>query len=324
MWLIFGTTAYVRETGDFGILDEKVPWDNEPGTEVPLMELLRISFNHVVENLGPHRLPLIGRADWNDCLNLNCFSWDPDESFQTAGNVTEGSKAESLMIAGLFVFCGRQYAELCRARGMEAEAERAEACVADMVEAVKESGRDGEWYLRAYDFNGNSHVDVRDTCMGHRFRPHDGRHLRPHRHALGALTSSPAGNEDIEAKVESLLNRMTLEEKVRLSYAQSRKADYVIYVGGLNKNHAQDCEGGDREHYQLPFGQDRLISELMAANRNTVLVIVSGNAYDMPWRNKVPKVSKACWMECLVCRNLILILEQNALKQGLKLLKYRF
>lgn len=155
MWLIFGTTAYVRETGDFGILDEKVPWDNEPGTEVPLMEHLRISFNHVVENLGPHRLPLIGRADWNDCLNLNCFSWNPDESFQTAGNVTEGSKAESLMIAGLFVFCGRQYAELCRARGMEAEAERAEACVADMVEAVKESGWDGEWYLRAYDFNGN-------------------------------------------------------------------------------------------------------------------------------------------------------------------------
>ena len=80
MWLIFGTTAYIRETGDYTILDEMVPWDNEPGTEVSLMEHLRISFNHVVNNLGPHGLPLIGRADWNDCLNLNCFSWDPNES----------------------------------------------------------------------------------------------------------------------------------------------------------------------------------------------------------------------------------------------------
>ena len=90
MWLIFGTVAYVKETGDFGILDEKVPWDNKPGSEVPLMEHLRISFNHVVENLGPHKLPLIGRADWNDCLNLNCFSCDPNESYQTTENVSEG------------------------------------------------------------------------------------------------------------------------------------------------------------------------------------------------------------------------------------------
>lgn len=155
MWLIFGTVAYVKETGDFGILDEKVPWDNKLGSEVPLMEHLRISFNHVVENLGPHKLPLIGRADWNDCLNLNCFSWDPNESFQTTENVSEGSKAESLMIAGLFVFCGRQYAELCSALGLEDEAKRATGCVNDMVEAVKMYGWDGEWYLRAYDFYGN-------------------------------------------------------------------------------------------------------------------------------------------------------------------------
>ncbi len=155
MWLIFGTVAYVKETGDFGILDEPVPWDNKPGSEVSLMEHLRVSFNHVVENLGPHRLPLIGRADWNDCLNLNCFSWDPNESFQTTENVSEGSKAESLMIAGLFVFCGRQYAELCKVCGMEAEAMRAAGCVDDMVEAVKKHGWDGEWYLRAYDFYGN-------------------------------------------------------------------------------------------------------------------------------------------------------------------------
>ena len=156
MWLIFGTVAYIKETGDFSILDEMVPWDNEPDTEVSLMEHLRISFNHVVENLGPHALPLIGRADWNDCLNLNCFSWDPNESFQTTENNSVGSKAESLMIAGLFVFCGKQYVELCQQmKGQEAEALRAQKCIDEMVEAVKQHGWDGEWYLRAYDFYGN-------------------------------------------------------------------------------------------------------------------------------------------------------------------------
>ena len=154
MWLIFGTVAYIKETGDFTILDEPVPFDNEPGSEVSLMEHLRVSFNHVVENLGPHMLPLIGRADWNDCLNLNCFSWDPNESFQTTENKTEGSKAESLMIAGLFVVCGRDYVELCAKVGLAQEAERAQKLVDDMVEAVKKHGWDGGWYLRAYDYFG--------------------------------------------------------------------------------------------------------------------------------------------------------------------------
>ena len=154
MWLIFGTVAYLKETGDFSILKEKVPFDNLPGSEVSLMEHLRVSFDHVVNNLGPHGLPLIGRADWNDCLNLNCFSWDPNESFQTTENKTEGSKAESLMIAGLFVVCGRDYVALCRERGLDAEADRAQKCVDAMVEAVKQHGWDGEWYLRAYDYFG--------------------------------------------------------------------------------------------------------------------------------------------------------------------------
>ena len=154
MWLIFGTVAYIKETGDFSILDEPVPYNNEPGSEVSLMEHLRVSFNHVVDNLGPHMLPLIGRADWNDCLNLNCFSWDPNESFQTTENKTEGSKAESLMIAGLFVVCGRDYVELCQQAGLTEEAARASKLVDDMVEAVKKHGWDGEWYLRAYDYFG--------------------------------------------------------------------------------------------------------------------------------------------------------------------------
>ena len=154
-WLIFGTVAYIKETGDYSILDEMVPFDNQPGSEVTLFEHLRISFNHVVNNLGPHALPLIGRADWNDCLNLNCFSWDPNESFQTTENNSEGSKAESLMIAGLFVLTGKQYVELCEKIAKHDEAQRAQGCIDAMVEAVKKHGWDGEWYLRAYDYYGN-------------------------------------------------------------------------------------------------------------------------------------------------------------------------
>ena len=155
MWLVFGTTAYIKETGDFSILDEKVPFDNQPGSEVPLMEHLRVSFDHVVKNLGPHGLPLIGRADWNDCLNLNCFSNDPTESFQTTENNSEGSKAESLMIAGQFVIYGREYARLCERLGDHEEAKRAMKHVEDMNEAIKKHGWDGEWFLRAYDFFGD-------------------------------------------------------------------------------------------------------------------------------------------------------------------------
>ena len=155
MWLIFGTIAYIKETGDMSILDEPVPFDNVKGSEVSLMEHLMVSFDHVVDNLGPHGLPLIGRADWNDCLNLNCFSMDPNESFQTTENKTEGSKAESLMIAGQFVIYGEEYVKLCRKLGLDAEADRAQKHVDAMVEAVKEHGWDGEWFLRAYDYYGN-------------------------------------------------------------------------------------------------------------------------------------------------------------------------
>ncbi|MDE6859808.1 MAG: glycosyl transferase [Duncaniella sp.] len=155
MWLIFGTIAYIKESGDLSILDEPVPFDNQPGSEVSLMEHLKVSFDHVVNNLGPHGLPLIGRADWNDCLNLNCFSNDPNESFQTTENKTEGSKAESLMIAGQFVIYGQEYVNLCRHLGLNDEAERAQKHVDAMVEAVKQHGWDGEWFLRAYDFYGN-------------------------------------------------------------------------------------------------------------------------------------------------------------------------
>ncbi|WP_310604644.1 GH36-type glycosyl hydrolase domain-containing protein, partial [Anaerosporobacter sp.] len=150
LWLVACVSAYIKETGDFGILDESVPFDNDETKAQSLMEHLKRSFDFTNTNLGPHGLPLIGRADWNDCLNLNCFSKTPGESFQTCSNFESG-KAESVFIAGMFVKYGKEYAELCKRTGNQAEADRALAAVDKMYATVLESGWDGEWFLRAYD-----------------------------------------------------------------------------------------------------------------------------------------------------------------------------
>jgi len=154
LWLIESVDAYVRETGDLSILEEEVPFDNNPDDSGTLFEHLKRAFHHVLNNLGPHGLPLIGRADWNDCLNLNCFSETPGESFQTTENRT-GRTAESVFIAGLFVHSAPGYIALAEAMGFDKEAEAARRAAAEMVQTVTEHGWDGEWFLRAYDYFGN-------------------------------------------------------------------------------------------------------------------------------------------------------------------------
>ena len=154
LWLIAAAAAYIKETGDYSILDERTAYDNDDSKATDFMEHLRRSFHYTVTHLGPHNLPLIGRADWNDCLNLNCFSEEPGESFQTFGP-SEGPVAESIFIAGMFVRYGKDYVEICRHRGMDAEALKAEESIAAMEQAVMDAGWDGEWFMRAYDAHGN-------------------------------------------------------------------------------------------------------------------------------------------------------------------------
>ncbi len=154
LWLIFGVAAYVKETGDLSILDEQVPFDNDESNTATMMEHLKRSFDHVPNNLGPHGLPLIGHADWNDCLNLNCFSDTPGQSFQTASNRESGDVAESVFIAGMFVAVAPDYIELCRRCGNTAEAERAKTEADKMYDSVLKYGWDGAWFLRAYDAFG--------------------------------------------------------------------------------------------------------------------------------------------------------------------------
>ncbi len=130
-----------------------MPFDNDESLAKPLLEHLKRSFDYIVTHKGSHGLPLIGRADWNDCLNLNCFSEHPGESFQTFGP-SEGPVAESVFIAGMFVKYGEEYAQLCELIGNQAEADYARTEVQKMYDAVLKDGWDGDWFVRAYDAYG--------------------------------------------------------------------------------------------------------------------------------------------------------------------------
>jgi cellobiose phosphorylase len=157
LWLVLAVTAYIKETGDFGILEELVPYENQPGTETPLLEHLERSIQYTLDRLGPHGLPLIGRADWNDCLNLNCFSDAPGQSFQTTTN-KEGDTAESVFIAGQFVLAANEMAELCRylkSGDYKWQPEDYERFASQMTSTIDKHGWDGEWFRRAYDDFGN-------------------------------------------------------------------------------------------------------------------------------------------------------------------------
>ena len=131
LWLIAAAAAYIKETGDYSILDESTPYDSDPSKATDFMEHLRRSFNYTINHLGPHGLPQIGRADWNDCLNLNCFSEEPGESFQTFGP-SEGPNAESVFIAGMFVKYGKDYVKICRHKGLCDEADTAQKAIEQM------------------------------------------------------------------------------------------------------------------------------------------------------------------------------------------------
>jgi cellobiose phosphorylase len=167
LWLVLSVAAYLKETGDRSILDEPVVYDNQPGSETPLYEHLQRALRYTEERRGPHRLPLIGRADWNDCLNLNCFSSEPGQSFQTTTN-KEGVVAESIFIAAMYVLAAEELAGIAQECGLDGEARAYRDRAAAMTSLVHEYGWDGEWFLRAYDDFGHK-VGSRECAEGQIF-----------------------------------------------------------------------------------------------------------------------------------------------------------
>ena len=198
LWLILGVAAYLKETGDLAILDEPVPFDNEPGTETPLFEHLRRSLDYTLDTSGPHGLPLIGRADWNDCLNLNCFSETPGESFQTH---REPRRRRRRVGVHRRPVRARRRTSSRRSPSCAAttpEASRCRSAAAAMAAAVDEHGWDGEWFLRAYDFfgsrsarpqndEGQIFIEPQGICVDGRHRPR----RRARRRALDSVARAP-------------------------------------------------------------------------------------------------------------------------------------
>ena len=220
-WLIVGVAAYVKETGDWSILDEVVPYDNEPGTETPLYEHLQRSFGYTLDRLGPHGLPLIGRADWNDCLNLNCFSDSPGQSFQTTTN-KDGKVAESVFIAGLFVLAGRELAEIARHRCHKAEAKTYLAEVEKMESTIRQHGWDGEWFVRAYDDFGRK-VGSKECVEGKIFIE-----------TQGFCTLAGVGLEDGMAARALKSTRQLLATKHGIVLQQPAYSKYYLELGEIS------------------------------------------------------------------------------------------
>jgi len=221
LWLVLGVSAYLKETGDFSILNEPVPYDNQPGSEAPLYEHLQRSLRYTLDRTGPHGLPLIGRADWNDCLNLNCFSDTPGQSFQTTTN-KDGVTAESVFIAGLFVLAAREFAAIAGHAGNIAEAAAIHAEADRMSAITLEHGWDGDWFRRAYDDFGQP-VGSKECAEGQIF-------IEPQ----GMCVMAGIGVEDGRAAraLDSVAERLATPHGIVLQ--QPAYSQYYIHLGEIS------------------------------------------------------------------------------------------
>lgn len=227
LWMILSVAGYIKETGDFSILDEQVPYDNDKTKAQTLMHHLKQSFYHVTENVGPHGLPLAMRADWNDCLNLSCFSDKPGESFQTFTSNKYGEEkfshvAESVFVAALFAFAGPEFVKLCEYKNLKDEAKKAQNAIDTMRENTMKYGFDGEWFLRAYDDFGKK-VGSKECEEGKIF-------IEPQGFAVMAGLGSDSG-KDIKA-LESV--KKYLDSKYGLVLLNPAFTKYHIEYGEIS------------------------------------------------------------------------------------------
>ncbi len=221
LWLVLAVAAYIKETGDWGILDVAAPYDNTPGTEEPLYEHLKRSIQYTIDRKGPHGLPLIGRADWNDCLNLNCFSDSPGQSFQTTTN-KDGKVAESVFIAGLFIIAAREMIELANRRGEKKTVDAYQKAIQDIEKAVWAAGWDGEWFRRAYDDFGRP-VGSKECSEGQIF-------VEPQ----GMCVMAGLGVEDGRARqaLDSVAERLATPQGIVLH--QPSYTRYYLHLGEIS------------------------------------------------------------------------------------------
>ncbi|HHT48792.1 MAG TPA: glycosyl transferase [Firmicutes bacterium] len=235
LWLLYSVLAYIKETGDYQILQEKVAFVDDPSDRITLHDHLRASLRFTLSNLGPHGLPLIGRADWNDCLNLNCYSENPDESFQTCVN-KDGRTAESILIAAIFLFIAPEYVRLCSKLNLEEEARQISAGIEQMRKAVLEYGYDGEWFLRAYNDRGRK-IGSKENEEGQIF-------IEPQ----GFCVMAGLGLEDGKARqsLDAVKKYLATEHGIKLlypayNYYRKELGEITSYPPGMKENAGVFC-----------------------------------------------------------------------------------
>ena len=221
LWLVLAVASYLKESGDWSILEESVAFDNQVGSEKPLYEHLRRSLQYTMDRLGPHGLPLIGRADWNDCLNLNCFSDSPGQSFQTTTN-KDGKVAESIFIAGLFVLAAKEMEAIASYQGNLQEAGEFKSQRNLIENSIEQFGWDGGWFLRAYD-NDSNPVGSESCTEGKIF-------IEPQ----GICVMAGMGIEDGKAKIalDSVNEKLAFEHGIVLLNPAYRK--YFLHLGEIS------------------------------------------------------------------------------------------
>ena len=242
LWLILSTAAYIKETGDFSILQEAVGYADKDQKTEDILHHLETSIRYTLTHRGPHGLPLIGHADWNDCLNLNCFSTEPNESFQCAGDV-KGSKAESVMIAGLFLYAAREMAGLYQALGQQSEAAHMQQHYQEMLQVVETQAWDGQWYIRAFDAAGQP-VGSKECAEGKIFIE-----------SQGWCVLGGAGQENGRARqaLESVQNLLYSPNGIRLqtpAYSTYRVelGEVTSYPPGVKENAGIFCHNNTWIH----------------------------------------------------------------------------
>lgn len=220
-WLVFAVTEYLKETGDYGILEESVPYENEKGTEQTLYHHLKKAIQYTLERLGPHGLPLIGRADWNDCLNLNCFSDTPGQSFQTTTNM-DGKTAESIFIAQQFVLSTKYMAQIAARVESKEAASYYGALSKDMEDKVIEYGWDGEWFLRAYD-NFGEKIGSHENKEGRIFIETQG---------MGVMAGIGTRNGYAQKALDAVQQHLATEHGILLH--QPAFSQYYLHLGEIS------------------------------------------------------------------------------------------
>ena len=221
LWLILSVSAYIKETGDWPILNESVPYDNQKGTEQPLIDHLMRSIQYTLDRLGPHGLPLIGRADWNDCLNLNCFSDTPGQSFQTTTN-KDGKVAESIFIAGLFVLAAGEMIAIADHLLQPEKVEFYTQAARQIEKAIWESGWDGEWFRRAYDDFGKP-VGSKECMEGQIFIEPQG---------MCVMAGLGVKNGKAQQALDSVEKRLATPEGIVLH--QPAFTQYYLHLGEIS------------------------------------------------------------------------------------------